>query len=96
MSEKISFNIEAAVKGLKDITSTTTATERLTEAVEAQREAMKQAKRQLNDLNGYDKAKERINKLGGQLDEAREKYERLGRELKQQNKTNAATRTEYK
>ncbi|WP_158161260.1 phage tail tape measure protein [Grimontia hollisae] len=94
MSEKISFEIAAAVKGLNNIRSTEAATKSLTDAVEAQREELKGLNKQLKEADAYGKTKARIAKLGEQLDKTKGQFAALGKQYEAQKTHNAGLRSE--
>ncbi|ODA28350.1 phage tail tape measure protein, partial [Veronia pacifica] len=94
MSEKISFEIAAAVKGLKKINATTEATKQLSEAVEEQREEVKNLNAQMKKADAYAKSKQRLKRLGGQLDNTKEKMASLGEQYDAQKQHNIVLRNE--
>ena len=71
MTEKISFVLDASVKGVKDIVSTTTATERLTAALAEQRGEVQSLNGQLKGIKGFEAAELRAEKLSAQLTETK-------------------------
>ena len=95
MSEKIQFTLEAVTKGTKDIVSTTTATERLTAAMEAQRGEVKSLNQQLRKVNGFQSAEARAAKLGEQIVSTKQKFEKLGQQLEDNKASTGRLRIEY-
>ncbi|UIP28904.1 phage tail tape measure protein [Photobacterium sp. TLY01] len=96
MSEKISFVLDATVKGTKDIVTTTTATERLTQSLETQRGELKSLNQQLREVKGFESAIARAKKLNEQIDKSREKHHQLGKALAEQKAQSASLRDEYR
>ncbi|CAK1952385.1 Phage tail tape measure protein [Vibrio crassostreae] len=95
MSEKINLVLNTTVNGLEDIVSTTTATERLTAALESQRGEVISLNGKLKQLNGFESASKRAVKLAGQLDDAKAKVTRLSQELKDNKQRTSGLRVEY-
>jgi TP901 family phage tail tape measure protein len=95
MSEKISFVLDATVKGTKDIVSTTTATERLTAALEEQRSEVKSLNTQLREVKGFDSASSRAAKLAKQVSGAKASMNALGIEMEENKQKTSRLRGEY-
>ncbi|MEZ9557650.1 phage tail tape measure protein [Vibrio splendidus] len=95
MSEKINLVLNTTVNGLEDIVSTTTATERLTAALESQRGEVISLNGKLKQLNGFESASKRAAKLAGQLDDAKAKVTRLSQELEDNKQRTSGLRVEY-
>ncbi|CAK2782033.1 MULTISPECIES: phage tail tape measure protein [Vibrio] len=95
MSEKINLVLNTTVNGLEDIVSTTTATERLTAALESQRGEVISLNGKLKQLNGFESASKRAAKLAGQLDDAKAKVTRLSQELEDNKHRTSGLRVEY-
>ncbi|CAH7199353.1 Phage tail tape measure protein [Vibrio crassostreae] len=95
MSEKINLILNTTVNGLEDIVSTTTATERLTAALESQRGEVISLNGKLKQLNGFESASKRAAKLAGQLDDAKAKVTRLSQELEDNKHRTSGLRVEY-
>jgi len=95
MSEKINLVLNTTVNGLEDIVSTTTATERLTAALESQRVEVISLNGKLKQLNGFESASKRAAKLAGQLDDAKAKVTRLSQELEDNKQRTSGLRVEY-
>ncbi|CAK1914895.1 Phage tail tape measure protein [Vibrio crassostreae] len=95
MSEKINLVLNTTVNGLEDIISTTTATERLTAALESQRGEVISLNGKLKQLNGFESASKRAAKLAGQLDDAKAKVTRLSQELEDNKQRTSGLRVEY-
>ncbi|MFA0484135.1 phage tail tape measure protein [Vibrio sp. 10N.222.55.B11] len=95
MSEKINLILNTTVNGLEDIVSTTTATERLTAALESQRGEVISLNGKLKQLNGFESASKRAAKLAGQLDDAKAKVTRLSQELEDNKQRTSGLRVEY-
>jgi TP901 family phage tail tape measure protein len=95
MSEKINLVLNTTVNGLEDIVSTTTATERLTAALESQRGEVISLNGKLKQLNGFESASKRAAKLAGQLDDAKTKVTRLSQELEDNKQRTSGLRVEY-
>ncbi|MFA0071774.1 phage tail tape measure protein, partial [Vibrio breoganii] len=95
MSEKINLVLNTTVNGLEDIASTTTATERLTAALESQRGEVISLNGKLKQLNGFESASKRAAKLAGQLDDAKTKVTRLSQELEDNKQRTSGLRVEY-
>ncbi|PMM61299.1 phage tail tape measure protein [Vibrio lentus] len=95
MSEKINLVLNTTVNGLEDIASTTTATERLTAALESQRGEVISLNGKLKQLNGFESASKRAAKLAGQLDDAKTKVTRLSQELEDNKQRTSGIRVEY-
>ncbi|CAK1693541.1 Tail tape measure protein [Vibrio crassostreae] len=95
MSEKINLVLNTTVNGLEDIVSTTTATERLTAALESQRGEVISLNGKLKQLNGFESASKRAVKLAGQLDDAKAKVTRLSQELEDNKQRTSGLRVEY-
>ncbi|CAK1695773.1 Tail tape measure protein [Vibrio crassostreae] len=95
MSEKINLVLNTTVNGLEDIVSTTTATERLTAALESQRGEVISLNGKLRQLNGFESASKRAVKLAGQLDDAKAKVTRLSQELEDNKQRTSGLRVEY-
>lgn len=95
-NEKIVFSLETVTKGTKDLVSTTTATERLTKAIQDQGDTVKSLNQQLSQVKGFESAKARAQKLEVQLTNTKQKFEQLGTEMDSQKKHTAALRVEYR
>ncbi|MDK9756744.1 phage tail tape measure protein [Vibrio sp. D173a] len=95
MSEKINLVLNTAVHGLEQIVSTTTATERLTSALEQQRGEVISLNTKLKQINGFEAAKRSAGKLAGQLNTAKANVEKLGRELEENKQRTSGLRVEY-
>ncbi|HIF9272826.1 TPA: phage tail tape measure protein [Photobacterium damselae] len=95
MSEKISFVLDATVNGLQDIVSTTSATERLTQALESQRGEVKSLNSQLRNIKGFESAELKAEKLAAQLVETKKTMSRLDDEIIQSKKSTTQLRGEY-
>ncbi|MFA0036507.1 phage tail tape measure protein [Vibrio chagasii] len=95
MSEKINLILNTTVNGLEDIVSTTTATERLTAALESQRGEVISLNGRLKQLNGFESASKRAAKLAGQLEDAKAKVTRLSQELEDNKQRTSGLRVEY-
>ncbi|MEZ8379363.1 phage tail tape measure protein [Vibrio splendidus] len=95
MSEKINLVLNTTVNGLEDIVSTTTATERLTVALESQRGEVISLNGKLKQLNGFESASKRAAKLASQLDDAKAKVTRLSQELEDNKQRTSGLRVEY-
>lgn len=95
-NEKIVFSLETVTKGTKDLVSTTTATERLTKAIQDQGDTVKSLNQQLSQVKGFESAKARAQKLEVQLTNTKKKFEQLGTEMDSQKKHTAALRVEYR
>ncbi|MEZ8192431.1 phage tail tape measure protein [Vibrio sp. 1F279] len=95
MSEKINLILNTTVNGLEDIVSTTTATERLTAALESQRGEVISLNGKLKQLNGFESASKRAAKLAGQLEDAKAKVTRLSQELEDNKQRTSGLRVEY-
>lgn len=93
--EKIKVVIDAAVNGVKQITSTTTATERLTKAIAEQRESVKGFNGQLKSMRGFESAQARTRKLAQQLDEAKAAVTRFDTEITESRQTTQNLRAAY-
>ncbi|EKO3771921.1 phage tail tape measure protein [Vibrio metschnikovii] len=83
MSEKISLILDTTVKGVEDITSTTSAAERLTAAIEMQRGEVISLNSQLKKVEGYQSAIKRMEKLREQSKKAETSVGELGRKLQE-------------
>ncbi|EKO3564195.1 phage tail tape measure protein [Vibrio metschnikovii] len=83
MSEKISLILDTTVKGIEDITSTTSAAERLTAAIETQRGEVISLNSQLKKVEGYQSAIKRMEKLREQSKQAENSVGELGRKLQE-------------
>lgn len=83
MSEKISLILDTTVKGVEDITSTTSAAERLTAAIETQRGEVISLNSQLKKVEGYQSAIKRMEKLRDQSKQAETSVGELGRKLQE-------------
>lgn len=83
MSEKISLILDTTVKGIEDITSTTSAAERLTAAIETQRGEVVSLNSQLKKVEGYQSAIKRMEKLREQSKQAETSVGELGRKLEE-------------
>ncbi|CAG9001764.1 MAG: hypothetical protein CENE_03791 [Candidatus Celerinatantimonas neptuna] len=94
--EKIKVVIDAAVKGAKQIASTTTATERLTQAIAEQREAVKGINSQLKSVRGFESASIRVQKLAQQLGEAKVSIEQFDAEIQRSKQTTQSLRAAYR
>lgn len=95
-NEKIVFSLETVTKGTKDLVSTTTATERLTKAIQDQGDTVKSLNQQLSQVKGFESATARAQKLEVQLTNTKQKFEQLGTEMDSQKKHTAALRVEYR
>ncbi|WED23086.1 phage tail tape measure protein [Vibrio sp. JC009] len=95
MAEKISFILDATVKGAKDIVSTTTATERLTQAITDQRNEIASVNSQLKKAEGYQSAVKRMAKLQQQAKSSEASIARLGQELDDQKAHTNQLRVSY-
>ncbi|MGF1878769.1 phage tail tape measure protein [Photobacterium frigidiphilum] len=95
MSGKIQFTLEAVTKGTKDIVSTTTATEKLTAALEAQRGEVKSLNQQLGQIKGFENAEKRTAKLAEQMTTAKTKVITLEQALDEQQVSTRGLRVEY-
>lgn len=88
MADKISLVLDASVKGLEDIVSTTSAAERLTAAISKQRNEVVSLNSQLKKVEGYQSAIKRMEKLREQSRHAASGVELLGQQL-EENKAQA-------
>lgn len=95
MSEKISFVLDATVNGTKDIVSTTTATERLTAALEEQRGEVKSLNTQLREVKGFESASSRAAKLAKQVTDAKASMNAFGIEMEENKQKTSHLRGEY-
>ncbi|EKO3578666.1 phage tail tape measure protein [Vibrio metschnikovii] len=83
MADKISLILDTVVNGVEDITSTTSAAERLTAAIEAQRGEVISLNSQLKKVEGYQSAIGRMKKLREQSKQAETSVGELGRKLEE-------------
>lgn len=83
MAEKISLVLDTTVKGIEDIVSTTSAAERLTAAIESQRDEVIGLNSQLKKVEGYQSAIKRMEKLREQSKQAETSVGELGRKLEE-------------
>ncbi|WP_318484380.1 phage tail tape measure protein [Photobacterium leiognathi] len=95
MTEKISFVLDASVKGVKDIVSTTTATERLTAALVEQRGEVQSLNGQLKNIKGFEAAKLRAEKLSIQLTETKSTMTSLSAAMTESKQKTTKLRGEY-
>ncbi|WP_305845817.1 phage tail tape measure protein [Photobacterium kishitanii] len=95
MTEKISFVLDASVKGVKDIVSTTTATERLTAALAAQRGEVQSLNGQLKGIKGFEAAELRAEKLSAQLTETKSTMTSLSAAIAESKQKTTQLRGEY-
>ncbi|PSW81123.1 phage tail tape measure protein [Photobacterium angustum] len=95
MTEKISFVLDASVKGVKDIVSTTTATERLTAALAEQRGEVKSLNGQLKSIKGFESAELRAEKLSAQLTETKSTISTLSAAISESKQKTTQLRGEY-
>ncbi|MCD9544177.1 phage tail tape measure protein [Photobacterium carnosum] len=95
MTEKISFVLDASVKGVKDIVSTTTATERLTAALAEQRGEVQSLNGQLKGIKGFEAAELRAEKLSAQLAETKSTMTSLSATIAESKQKTTQLRGEY-
>ncbi|PSV18226.1 phage tail tape measure protein [Photobacterium kishitanii] len=95
MTEKISFVLDASVKGVKDIVSTTTATERLTAALAEQRGEVQSLNGQLKGIKGFEAAELRAEKLSAQLTETKSTMTSLSAAIAESKQKTTQLRGEY-
>lgn len=95
MTEKISFVLDASVKGVKDIVSTTTATERLTAALAEQRGEVQSLNGQLKGIKGFEAAELRAEKLSAQLTETKSTMTSLSAAIAESKLKTTQLRGEY-
>ncbi|MEC6881456.1 phage tail tape measure protein [Photobacterium piscicola] len=95
MTEKISFVLDASVKGVKDIVSTTTATERLTAALAEQRGEVQSLNGQLKGIKGFEAAELRAEKLSAQLAETKSTMTSLSAAIAESKQKTTQLRGEY-
>ncbi|WP_408900125.1 phage tail tape measure protein [Photobacterium piscicola] len=95
MTEKISFVLDASVKGVKDIVSTTTATERLTAALAKQRGEVQSLNGQLKGIKGFEAAELRAEKLSAQLTETKSTMTSLSAAIAESKQKTTQLRGEY-
>ncbi|MFM2477360.1 phage tail tape measure protein [Celerinatantimonas sp. MCCC 1A17872] len=93
--EKIKVVIDTVVQGAKQITATTTATERLTQAIAQQRDEVKGYNSQLKSVQGFADAQTRVKKLAQQLDDAKAAVTRFDGEITQSKQTTQTLRAAY-
>ncbi|MGD8109391.1 phage tail tape measure protein [Vibrio sp. TRT 17S01] len=84
MAEKISFILDASVRGAKDIVATTSATERLTQAIVEQRTEIASINGKLKQVEGYQAAIKRMGKLKEQTRSAGDSVAKFSKQLDEQ------------
>ncbi len=95
MADKISLVLDASVRGIEDIVSTTSAAERLTAAIVKQRGEVTSLNSQLKKVEGYQSAIKRMEKLREQSKNAEQSVAKLGQQLEENKKQSLALRTSY-
>lgn len=95
MADKISLVLDASVRGIEDIVSTTSAAERLTAAIVKQRGEVTSLNSQLKKVEGYQSAIKRMKKLREQSKNAEQSVAKLGQQLEENKQQSLALRTSY-
>ncbi|MDW6016782.1 phage tail tape measure protein [Vibrio plantisponsor] len=95
MADKISLVLDASVRGIEDIVSTTSAAERLTAAIVKQRGEFASLNSQLKKVEGYQSAIKRMEKLREQSKNAEQSVTKLGLQLEENKQQSLALRTSY-
>ncbi|NOH85543.1 phage tail tape measure protein [Vibrio sp. 03-59-1] len=95
MSEKISLVLDTVVKGTEDILSTTTATERLTAAIEEERNQVRKVNGDLKKVTGYQSAIKSMKRMREQYRAAEADVARLSKEQADHKETTRKLRVEY-
>ncbi len=95
MADKISLVLDASVRGIEDIVSTTSAAERLTAAIVKQRGEVTSLNSQLKKVEGYQSAIKRMEKLREQSKNAEQSVAKLGQQLEENKQQSLALRTSY-
>ena len=96
MSERIRFSIDAAVRGLDNVRSMSSATERLSQDVEETRQQFRDLNSTVKKMDSFDKAKKGIARLADQLDKSKAKHKALSRQIDTQKEKNKGFRAEIK
>ncbi|HFQ4959191.1 TPA: phage tail tape measure protein [Vibrio vulnificus] len=95
MSEKVSLILDASVNGLQDIITATSATERLSEAVNEQRSEIISLNAKLRQIKGYESATQRAAKLAQQMSDAKARVAQLSQEMEEHKAHTQGLRVSY-